>query len=94
MQVRATNDEGTGEWSDSGTGSTDPNSAPRLTDGEPIEEELLSATLTAARFLNVRSGYSRAHSAGSLTDRDLRIRRHDVFHQFFLLLYSHSSTST
>ena len=73
VQVRATNDEGTGEWSDSGTGSTDPNSAPRLTDGEPIEEELLSATLTAARFLNVRSGYSRAHSAGSLTDRTFEL---------------------
>ena len=28
VQVRATNDEGTGDWSDSGTGSTDANAAP------------------------------------------------------------------
>ncbi len=28
VQVRATNDEGTGDWSDSGTGATSPNSAP------------------------------------------------------------------
>ena len=28
VQVRATNDEGTGDWSDSGTGSTDANEAP------------------------------------------------------------------
>ena len=39
MQVRATNDEGTGEWSDSGTDSTDANAAPSFTS---------SATFSAA----------------------------------------------
>ena len=31
MQVRATNDEGTGDWSDSGSGTTDANAAPAFT---------------------------------------------------------------
>ena len=31
MQVRATNAEGTGDWSDSGTGTTDANAAPSFT---------------------------------------------------------------
>ena len=39
VQVRATNDEGTGEWSDSGTESTDANAAPAFTS---------SATFSAA----------------------------------------------
>ena len=39
VQVRATNDEGTGSWSDSGSGSTDANAAPIFTSSETFRVE-------------------------------------------------------
>ena len=36
VQVRATNDEGTGDWSDAGTGATDANAAPTFTSSATI----------------------------------------------------------
>ncbi len=48
VQVRATNDEGTGEWSDSGEGSTGgPNRAPAFPDGAPsldVNENTVAGT--------------------------------------------------
>ena len=38
MQVRATNDEGTGDWSDSGTGATDPAPLTFSTDAVSVDE--------------------------------------------------------
>ena len=37
VQVRATNDEGTGSWSDSGTGSTDANAAPTFSSSSTFD---------------------------------------------------------
>ena len=39
VQVRATNDEGTGSWSDSGSGTTDANAAPIFTSSETFRVE-------------------------------------------------------
>ena len=50
MQVRATNDEGTGEWSDSGTGSTDANAAPSFSSSatfDAAENQTTAGTVLA-----------------------------------------------
>ena len=58
VQVRATNDEGTGEWSDSGSGTTDANAAPAFTS---------SATFSAAENQTV-AGTVRASDSDSGDD--------------------------
>ena len=50
VQVRATNDEGTGSWSDSGTGTTDANAAPTFSSSstfDAAENETLAGTVLA-----------------------------------------------
>ncbi len=50
VQVRATNDEGTGDWSDAGTGSTDANAAPSFTSSATFnaaENQTSAGTVTA-----------------------------------------------
>ena len=51
VQVRATNDEGTGDWSDSGTGTTDANAAPAFTSSatfDAAENQTTAGTVLAA----------------------------------------------
>ena len=51
VQVRATNDEGTGSWSDSGTGATDANAAPTFSSSatfDAAENQTSAGTVLAA----------------------------------------------
>ena len=51
VQVRATNDEGTGSWSDSGTGTTDANAAPTFSSSstfDAAENQTSAGTVLAA----------------------------------------------
>ncbi len=51
VQVRATNDEGTGDWSDSGTGSTDANAAPAFSSSatfDAAENQTTAGTVEAS----------------------------------------------
>ena len=50
VQVRATNDEGTGSWSDSGTGTTDANAAPTFSSSstfDAAENQMAAGTVRA-----------------------------------------------
>ena len=50
VQVRATNDEGTGDWSDSGTGTTDANAAPAFSSSatfDAAENQTAAGTVLA-----------------------------------------------
>ena len=50
VQVRATNDEGTGSWSDAGSGTTDANAAPTFTSGagfDAAENQTAAGTVVA-----------------------------------------------
>ena len=53
VQVRATNDEGTGDWSDSGTGTTDANAAPAFDNTMVVEGK--EVILTYDRMLDESS---------------------------------------
>ena len=51
VQVRATNDEGTGDWSDSGSGTTDANAAPSFSSSaafDAAENQTAAGTVVAA----------------------------------------------
>ena len=51
VQVRATNDEGTGDWSDSGSGTTDANAAPAFSSSstfDAAENQTTAGTVLAA----------------------------------------------
>ena len=65
VQVRATNDEGTGSWSDSGTGTTDANAAPTFSS---------SATFDAAE--NQTAGGTVLATDGDSEDDIDRLRDH------------------
>ena len=51
VQVRATNDEGTGDWSDSGSGATDANAAPSFSSSaafDAAENQIAAGTVVAS----------------------------------------------
>ena len=64
VQVRATNDEGTGSWSDSGTGTTDANAAPAFS--------------SSSTFSIAENGTEVAMVMASDSDSEDKIERYDI----------------
>ena len=61
VQVRATNDEGTGSWSDAGSGATDANAAPTFTSDEEFdaaENQTAAGTVRATDSDDDITGYA------------------------------------